>query len=159
MCDASNLVLGVVLGQRVRTGKPAHVIAYASRIMDPAQTNYTTTEKELLTIEFNLEIRDKKGADNTVVDHLSRIKGKVDPVPIRDNFPNEKLLLIAQGVFRILRSSRSSIFAILHLEAATMDPPRRPEKYLNVDSIGLLFFKMHTNLSRLANSVKKLEWP
>ncbi|RDX61408.1 Retrovirus-related Pol polyprotein from transposon 17.6, partial [Mucuna pruriens] len=27
-------------------------------------------------------IRDKKGANNTVADHLSCIKGKVDPVPI-----------------------------------------------------------------------------
>ncbi|RDY07940.1 putative mitochondrial protein, partial [Mucuna pruriens] len=47
--------------------------------MDPAQMNYTTTEKELLAIEFNLEIKDRKGADNMVADHVSRVKGKVDP--------------------------------------------------------------------------------
>ncbi|RDY05364.1 Retrovirus-related Pol polyprotein, partial [Mucuna pruriens] len=69
ICDASNSVLEAVLGQRVRVGNPAHVIAYASRNMDPAQ-------------EFNLEIRDKKGAENIVVDHLSRIQGRVDPMPI-----------------------------------------------------------------------------
>ncbi|RDX75195.1 hypothetical protein CR513_44949, partial [Mucuna pruriens] len=84
MCDASNSVLGTILGQRVRTGKPAHVIAYVSRTMDPTQMNYTTMEKELMAI----------GADNTVADHLSRIKGKVDPVPIRDDFPDEQLLLV-----------------------------------------------------------------
>ncbi|RDX78188.1 Retrovirus-related Pol polyprotein, partial [Mucuna pruriens] len=123
MCDASNLALGAVLGQRVRTSKLAHVIAYVSRTMDPAQMNYTTIEKKLLAIEFNLEIKDKK------------------------------------GVFRILRFGRSSIFAILHLEVATMDPLGRPEKYLNVDSIGPLFFKTRTNLSRLLNSVKKPEFP
>ncbi|RDX78245.1 Retrovirus-related Pol polyprotein from transposon opus, partial [Mucuna pruriens] len=50
MCDTSNSALGAVLGQRLGTGKPAHVIAYASRTMDPAQMNYTTTEKELLAI-------------------------------------------------------------------------------------------------------------
>ncbi|RDX78889.1 Retrovirus-related Pol polyprotein from transposon 17.6, partial [Mucuna pruriens] len=50
MCDASNSALGVVLGQRDRVGGPAHVIAYASRTMDQAQINYTTTEKELLAI-------------------------------------------------------------------------------------------------------------
>ncbi|RDX61409.1 pol, partial [Mucuna pruriens] len=34
------------------------------------------------------------------------------------------------GVFRILRSGRSSIFAILHLEAAAMDPLGQPEKWV-----------------------------
>ena len=53
MCDASNFVLGVVLSQRV--GKLSHVIAYASRTLDAAQANYTTTEKELLTIVFALD--------------------------------------------------------------------------------------------------------
>ncbi|RDX86908.1 Retrovirus-related Pol polyprotein, partial [Mucuna pruriens] len=53
MCDASNLALGVVLGQRV--GKHSHVIAYASRTLDLAQANYTTIEKELLAIVFALD--------------------------------------------------------------------------------------------------------
>ncbi|RDX99224.1 Retrovirus-related Pol polyprotein, partial [Mucuna pruriens] len=55
VCDASNLALGAVLGQRARVGQPVHVIAYASRTMDPAQQNYTTTEKELLAIVFALD--------------------------------------------------------------------------------------------------------
>ncbi|RDX89394.1 Retrovirus-related Pol polyprotein, partial [Mucuna pruriens] len=55
MCDASNLVLGAVLGQRAGVGRPVHVIAYASQTMDPAQQNYTTTEKELLAIVFSLD--------------------------------------------------------------------------------------------------------
>ncbi|RDX95924.1 Retrovirus-related Pol polyprotein, partial [Mucuna pruriens] len=37
------------------TGKPVHVIAYASQTMDLAQMNYTTTEKELLAIAFALD--------------------------------------------------------------------------------------------------------
>ncbi|RDX97479.1 Retrovirus-related Pol polyprotein from transposon 17.6, partial [Mucuna pruriens] len=52
-CDASNSVLGAVLGQRV--SKQPHVIAYASRMMDVAQVNYTTIEKELLVIIFALD--------------------------------------------------------------------------------------------------------
>ncbi|RDX94809.1 Retrovirus-related Pol polyprotein, partial [Mucuna pruriens] len=41
--------------QRAGVGKPMHVIAYASRLMDPTQSNYTTIEKELLAIVFALE--------------------------------------------------------------------------------------------------------
>ncbi|RDX79333.1 Tf2-9, partial [Mucuna pruriens] len=51
----------------------------------------------LLLQKFNLEIRDRKGADNIVVDHLSCIKGKVNPVPIRDDFPDEQHLLVAHS--------------------------------------------------------------
>ncbi|RDX72198.1 Tf2-9, partial [Mucuna pruriens] len=138
MCDASNSALGAVLDQRAGVGRPVHVIAYASRTMDSAQKNYTTTEKELLEIvfaldkfhsylldsrivvfsdhatlryllkkpdaksrlirwmlllqEFNIEIRDKKGAENSVADHLSRIERESEPMPIRDEFPDEQLL-------------------------------------------------------------------
>ncbi|RDY02284.1 Retrovirus-related Pol polyprotein from transposon 17.6, partial [Mucuna pruriens] len=55
MCNASNSALGVFLGQRVGAGFPVHVIAYASRIMDLAEQNYTTIEKELLAIVFALD--------------------------------------------------------------------------------------------------------
>ncbi|RDY04855.1 Retrovirus-related Pol polyprotein, partial [Mucuna pruriens] len=55
MCDASNSELGAVLDQRARVSQPVHVIAYASRTMDSAQQNYTTTEKELLAIVFALD--------------------------------------------------------------------------------------------------------
>ncbi|RDY08540.1 Retrovirus-related Pol polyprotein from transposon 17.6, partial [Mucuna pruriens] len=55
MCDAYNSALGAILGQRDKVGGLAHVIAYASRTMDQAQINYTTTEKELLAIVFALD--------------------------------------------------------------------------------------------------------
>ena len=53
MCDASNYALGVVLAQKI--DKLPQVIYYASRTLDAAQGNYTTTEKELLAIVFALE--------------------------------------------------------------------------------------------------------
>ena len=115
MCDASDYAIGAVLGQR--KNKQPRVIYYASRTLNDAQLNYSTTEKELLAVvfaldkfrsyligtkvivysdhaalkylltkkeakprlirwmlllqEFNIEIRDKKGSENVVADHLS----------------------------------------------------------------------------------------
>ncbi|RDX62587.1 hypothetical protein CR513_59065, partial [Mucuna pruriens] len=48
----------------------------------------------LLLQEFDLEIRDKKGAENSMADHLSRIEKESEPMPIRDEFPDEQLLHI-----------------------------------------------------------------
>ena len=53
MCDASDLAIGAVLGQR-EDGKP-HVVYYASKTLNEAQRNYTTTEKELLAVVYALD--------------------------------------------------------------------------------------------------------
>ena len=53
MCDASDYVVGVVLRQR--KGRMFHTIYYASKVLNDAQINYATTEKELLAIVFALE--------------------------------------------------------------------------------------------------------
>ncbi|RDX70335.1 Retrovirus-related Pol polyprotein from transposon 17.6, partial [Mucuna pruriens] len=46
----------------------------------------------LLLQEFDIEIRDEKGAKNPVADHLSRIRKESEPMPIRDEFSYEQLL-------------------------------------------------------------------
>jgi len=46
----------------------------------------------LLLREFDIEIRNRSGAENMVADHLSRIEGPVDSLPIKDNFPDEDLM-------------------------------------------------------------------
>ncbi|KAI3516249.1 hypothetical protein L1887_15160 [Cichorium endivia] len=53
MCDTSNTAIGAVLGQKV--DRAHHVIYYASKVLDDAQGNYSTTEKELLAVVFALE--------------------------------------------------------------------------------------------------------
>ena len=53
MCDASDYVVGDVLGQRV--DKKLNVIHYASKTLDSAQRNYATTEKEFLAVVFACE--------------------------------------------------------------------------------------------------------
>ncbi|KAM3011138.1 hypothetical protein FF2_029878 [Malus domestica] len=143
MCDASDYAIGAVLGQRVN--KLPHVIYYASRTLNDAQLNYSTTEKELLAIvfalekfrsylvgskvivfsdhaalrylmtkkdakprlirwilllqEFDLEILDKKGSDNVVADHLSRLDenhGVGPPLPLNESFPDEQLFVVQE---------------------------------------------------------------
>ena len=53
MCDASDYAISAVLGQRV--DKIPHAIYYASRTLNDAQLNYSTTEKELLAVIFALD--------------------------------------------------------------------------------------------------------
>ncbi|XP_024441588.2 uncharacterized protein LOC112324170 [Populus trichocarpa] len=141
MCDASDYVVGAVLGQR--KDKKPYVIYYASKTLNSAQKNYTTTEKELLAVvfacdkfrsylvgspvvvfsdhaalkyllskkdskarlvrwilllqEFDITIKDKKGTENVVADHLSRLTtdSRSDITPIDDYFPDESLFSVS----------------------------------------------------------------
>ncbi|GJT55234.1 reverse transcriptase domain-containing protein, partial [Tanacetum coccineum] len=103
MCDASDFAIGAVLGQR--KNKHFQPIHYASKTMTEAQAHYTTTEKELLAVvlmrwilllqEFDVIIRDKKGAENLAADHLSRLENphqdKLENKEITETFPLETL--------------------------------------------------------------------
>ncbi|XP_068344163.1 uncharacterized protein [Pyrus communis] len=48
----------------------------------------------LLLQEFDIEIRDKKGVENVVADHLSRMVHNDESLPIAETFPDEQLLSI-----------------------------------------------------------------
>ncbi|GJT79111.1 reverse transcriptase domain-containing protein [Tanacetum coccineum] len=50
MCDASDYAIGAVLGQRIE--KHFRPIHYASKTMTEAESNYTTTEKEMLAVVY-----------------------------------------------------------------------------------------------------------
>ena len=53
MCDASDYAVGSILGQR--KNKKFQAIHYASKVLNEAQINYATTEKELLAIVYALD--------------------------------------------------------------------------------------------------------
>nr|GEY17026.1 reverse transcriptase domain-containing protein [Tanacetum cinerariifolium] len=53
MCDASDFAIGAVLGQRHK--KHFKPIRYASKTMTDAESNYTTTEKEMLAVVYAFE--------------------------------------------------------------------------------------------------------
>nr|GFA05018.1 reverse transcriptase domain-containing protein [Tanacetum cinerariifolium] len=104
MCDASDYAVGAVLGQRVE--KHFWPIHYASKTMTQAETNYTTTEKEMLAVvyafekfQFDFKVIDTKGAENYAADHLSCLENPYenvfDPKEINETFPLESLNKVA----------------------------------------------------------------
>ncbi|KAH1077140.1 hypothetical protein GYH30_052585 [Glycine max] len=102
MCDTSDYAVGAILGQR--KGRVFHAIYYASKVLNDAQMNYATTKKEMLAIvwilllqEFDLVIQDKKGSENLVAGHLSRLVNEevtVKELEIRDEFPDEPVFMV-----------------------------------------------------------------
>nr|GEZ08445.1 reverse transcriptase domain-containing protein [Tanacetum cinerariifolium] len=50
ICDASDFAVGAILGQRIE--KHFRPIHYASKTMNQAEANYTTTEKEMLAVVY-----------------------------------------------------------------------------------------------------------
>ncbi|GJU16504.1 reverse transcriptase domain-containing protein [Tanacetum coccineum] len=114
MCDVSDYAIGAVLGQRIE--KHFRPIHYASKTITEAESNYTTTEKEMLDvvyafkkfrsyfimnkiIEFDFKVVDTKGAENLATDHLSRLKNPHKDVlenkNINEHFPLETLGVIS----------------------------------------------------------------
>ena len=67
MCDASDFVVGAVLGQRVE--KKLNVIHYASKTLDSAQKDYATTEKEFLAVVFACDKFRQYIVDSKVIIH------------------------------------------------------------------------------------------
>ncbi|CAN6581107.1 unnamed protein product [Malus baccata var. baccata] len=85
----------------------AKVIMYS----DHSALKYLLSKKEakprliqwvLLLQEFDLEILDKKGCENVVADHLSRLVNastdEADSLPLEESFPDEQLLAVTHLV-------------------------------------------------------------
>nr|GEY61191.1 reverse transcriptase domain-containing protein [Tanacetum cinerariifolium] len=109
MCDASDFAIGAVLVHRHE--KNFRLIHYASKTLTDAESNYTTTEKEmladakarllrwvLLLQEFDFDVIDTKGAENLAADHLFRLEypyeNVLNPKEINETFPLETLSMV-----------------------------------------------------------------
>ena len=81
----------------------SHIIVHT----DHAAIKYLMSKKEakprlirwvLLLQEFDLEIKDKKGCDNVIADHLSRVernKAEEEEAGLTENFPDEQLVQLS----------------------------------------------------------------
>ncbi|XP_073137424.1 uncharacterized protein [Henckelia pumila] len=106
MCDASDTAVGVVLGQRKNKFHSYLVLSKVVVYTDHSALKYLLAKKDakprlirwiLLFQEFDLEIKDKKGVENVVADHLSRLEyvcedTKKEEGDIDDWFSDEQLL-------------------------------------------------------------------
>jgi hypothetical protein len=96
MCDASDYVVGAILGQRV--DKLPHVIYYASRTLNDTQLNYSTAKKELLAVVFALDKYRSYLLGSKIIIYL-------DHTALRYFFPKKKLNLSLSNGFCYCKSS------------------------------------------------------
>nr|GEY74055.1 reverse transcriptase domain-containing protein [Tanacetum cinerariifolium] len=101
MCDASDFMIGAVLGQRkTKHFQPIHYAMYT----DHSALKYLLNKQDakprlirwvLFLQEFDIIMRDKKGTENLAVDHFSRLenphKDVLENKDINENFPLETL--------------------------------------------------------------------
>ncbi|XP_070029787.1 uncharacterized protein [Nicotiana sylvestris] len=99
MCDASDIAVGAVLGKRKE--KIFYSIHYARRTLNPAQMNYTISEKELLAVVWTFDkFRSYLVGTKVIVytDHSAiRLENRghvTEGESTKETFPDEHLLAI-----------------------------------------------------------------
>ncbi|XP_020999520.1 uncharacterized protein LOC107489444 [Arachis duranensis] len=111
--------------------------------------------------EFNIEIRDKKGVENKVADHISRIpceKDATHDTSVNEFFPDEQLMLVhkapwfadianfkAVGAFQKKRDERSYGIAMVLAMEVILEEKESQRRCCNVGSSGLLSSRMLRN--------------
>jgi len=102
-----------------------HVIVYIDHtalkyLLKKAESKPRLIRWMLWLQEFDLEIRDRSGAQNLVANHLSRIERASEDSPIRDDFPDNHLYML----YNIFDSLTTPWFAnIMNYLVASVFPP------------------------------------
>ncbi|GJR70766.1 reverse transcriptase domain-containing protein [Tanacetum coccineum] len=114
MCDASDFAVGAVLGQQLlavvyafEKFRPYLVLSKSIVYTDHSALKYLLAKQDakprllrwiLLLQEFDVVIRDKKGAENLAADHLSRLENphqsELEKKEITETFPLETLGMV-----------------------------------------------------------------
>nr|GFA28283.1 reverse transcriptase domain-containing protein [Tanacetum cinerariifolium] len=107
MCDASDFVIGAVLGQ-LYTDHSALKYFLSQQDDKPRLLQWV-----LLLQEFDIIIRDKKGTENLAADHLSRLenphKDVLENKDINEKFPLETRGKRSSGKAKVLPTNDASV--------------------------------------------------
>nr|GFB81055.1 reverse transcriptase domain-containing protein [Tanacetum cinerariifolium] len=114
MCDASDYAIGVVLGLRIE--KHFRPIHYASKTMNQAEANYTTTKKEMLAVVYAFEnFRSYLIMNKSIVytDHstLKYLFAKKDVIALLLRW----ILLLQEFDFKVIDTRGAENYAADHL--------------------------------------------
>nr|GEZ35502.1 reverse transcriptase domain-containing protein [Tanacetum cinerariifolium] len=129
MCDASDYAVGAVLGQRVE--KHFWPIHYASKTMTQAETNYTTTKKEMLAVVYAFEkfcsylIRNKSivYTDHSALKYLFTKKDAKARLL-------RWILLLQEFDFKVIDTKGAENYTADHLSRDTTEPTTQPRRSL-----------------------------
>ncbi|XP_058223003.1 uncharacterized protein LOC131332724 [Rhododendron vialii] len=107
MCNANDYAVGAVLCPR--KDKHPYVISYQD-------AKARLIRWILLLQEFNLTIKDKKGVENVVADHLSGLEfeDQIANLPIVDTFPDEQLFAVSSSPWCVPEEDQQGILQFCH---------------------------------------------
>nr|GEZ41972.1 reverse transcriptase domain-containing protein [Tanacetum cinerariifolium] len=149
MCDASDFAIGAVLGQRhEKHFKPIH---YASKMMNDAETNYTTTEKEMLAVVYAFEkfrsyLITKKSIVHTDHSDLKYLFAKKDAKARLLRW----VLLLQEFDFKVLDTKGAENLAAVHLSRLVnpyenvLDPKEINETF-PLETLSMVTFRGDSN--------------
>nr|GEW97659.1 reverse transcriptase domain-containing protein [Tanacetum cinerariifolium] len=159
MCDASDFAIGAVLGQRhEKHFKPIH---YASKTMNDAKSNYTTTEKEMLAVVYAFEKLRSYLIMNKSIVHT-------DHSTLKYLFPKKDakarllrwVLLLQEFDFKVLNTKGAENLAANHLSRLenpyeNVLGPKELNETFPLETLSMMTFRGDSSASWMPMSLSK----